>query len=397
MEDNKALVEELRRQVIGTVDMSEEIQDDVLHEVIDSVIDKKKMEMPLSVYERISIHKQIFDSMRGLGIITELLSDDEITEIMVNSAEDIFVERCGLIEKVDGCFFSGEQLEDVIQQIAAMANKRVNQTNPIVDTRLSDGSRVNIVLNPISIEGSAVTIRKFPKESITMEKLILLGSITKEAADFLQSLVKAGYNIIISGGTGTGKTTFLNALSDYIPSNERIITIEDSAELRLHNVENIIRMEVRQQNVEGKNGISIRDLIRTSLRMRPDRIIVGEVRGGEAIDMLQAMNTGHEGSLSTGHANSARDMLSRLAVMCLMGADIPMSAIMGQISSAVDIVVHLGRFRDGSRGVVEICEVGEIKHGEIETNSIFVREKGVGGSLSFTGNKLVNRKKLERI
>jgi pilus assembly protein CpaF len=295
------IVLELRKRVIGCIDIGSDIKDDELHKVIDEVLDEKNNNIHIPVYERIGIHKQIFDSLRGFGIISELLLDDDITEIMVNNPENIFVEKRGVIEKIPESFFSNEQLEDVIQQIAALANKRVNQANPIVDTRLADGSRVNIVLNPISIEGSAITIRKFPKDSITMKRLVGMGSLTGQAADFLKDLVESGYNIIVSGGTGTGKTTFLNALSDFIPSSERIVTIEDSAELRLNNVENIIRMEVRQQNVEGKNGVSIRDLIRTSLRMRPDRIIVGEVRGEEAIDMLQAMNTGHLGFRSPQH------------------------------------------------------------------------------------------------
>ncbi len=397
MGNRNDIVLELRKRVIACIDIGSDIQDDELHRVIDEVIDERNHDVHMPVYERIGIHKQIFDSLRGFGIISELLLDDEITEIMVNNPEDIFVEKRGVISKITDSFFSNEQLEDVIQQIAALANKRVNQANPIVDTRLADGSRVNIVLNPISIEGSAITIRKFPKDSITMKRLVEMGSLTGQAADFLKNLVESGYNIIVSGGTGTGKTTFLNALSDFIPTRERIVTIEDSAELRLHNVENIIRMEVRQQNVEGKNGVSIRELIRTSLRMRPDRIIVGEVRGEEAIDMLQAMNTGHEGSLSTIHANSAADMISRLGVMCLMGANMPLEAIMGQISSAVDIIVHLGRFRDGSRGVIEICEVGSVISGEIEINPIFVRKKGIGGSLEATGNKLIRRSKLERL
>lgn len=393
-------VETLRQKVIDSIDMTREPEEEEIHELIDRVI--KDIAGYISINERWQLHKDIYDSIRGLGIIEELLTDNSVTEIMVNGLHNIFVEREGKIEKIEGGFISESRLNDVIQQIVGKTNKRVNESSPIVDTRLADGSRVNVVLPPIAIDGAVVTIRKFPKESITINDLIRWESITREAANFLKCLVEAGYNIFVSGGTGSGKTTFLNVLSNFIPKDERVITIEDSAELQLRNVENIIRMETRQTNGEGSNEINIRDLIKTSLRMRPDRIIVGEVRGGETLDMLQAMNTGHDGSMSTGHANSPKDMLTRLETMVLTGIDMPLTAIRTQIASAIDIIVHLGRIRDRSRRVMEIDEVKEYKDGEIIIRPLYIfRECGekdgmVQGSLERTENKLINTEKLKR-
>lgn len=394
-------VETLRQKVIDSIDMTREPEEEELHELIDEVIKGNIGYKYISINERWRLHKDIYDSIRGLGIIEELLEDESVTEIMVNGLHNVFVERKGKIEKINGGFMSESRLNDVIQQIVGKANKRVNESSPIVDTRLDDGSRVNVVLPPIAIDGAVVTIRKFPKDSITISDLIQWESITKEAADFLKCLVEAGYNIFVSGGTGSGKTTFLNVLSNFIPENERVITIEDSAELQLRSVENIIRMETRQANSDGSKEVTIRDLIKTSLRMRPDRIIVGEVRGGETLDMLQAMNTGHDGSMSTGHANSPRDMLTRLETMVLMGIDIPLLAIRSQIASALDVIVHLGRLRDKSRKVVEIDEVKDFKNGEIIVSPLFIfREYGekdgkVQGRLERTENQMQNTGKLK--
>ena len=337
----------------------------------------------------------LFYSLRKLDVLQELLEDPTITEIMVNGAEHIFYEKAGRLYKAEYGFSSKEKLNDVIQQMAGYSNRMVNEASPIVDTRLADGSRVNIVLEPVAIDGSAVTIRKFPENPIGMEDLIRMGSISQEAADLLKILVRCGYNIFISGGTGSGKTTFLNALSQYIPREERIITVEDSAELQLLDKPNLVRLETRNANTEGVTPITIRDLIRTALRMRPERIIVGECRGAEALDVLQAMNTGHDGSMSTGHANSAADMLSRLENMVLMGMDLPLPAIRNQIASGVDIIVHLGRIRDKSRKVLEITEVIGCENGEIRLNPLYRFEElgessdgNVVGKLQKTGGLL---------
>jgi pilus assembly protein CpaF len=345
--------------------------------------------------------------MKRFGILQRLLDDDGITEIMVNGPEHIFIEREGRIVESGLHFSGGQELEDVVQRIAANSDRMVNASSPILDTRLADGSRVNIVLNPISLDGTTVTIRKFYETPLTMERLIQINSITREAADFLQRAIRARYNIFISGGTGSGKTTFLNALSNYIPMDERIITIEDSAELQIRNVggrqRNLVRLETRNANLEGENQVSIRDLIKSSLRMRPDRIIVGEIRGGEAIDMLQAMNTGMEGSMSTGHANSARDMLSRMETMVLMGMEIPVAAIRSQIGSAVDILVHLGRLRDKTRRVLEIVEILGCVDGEIRTATLYEFQETDGAGKAADGQvfgtlvkrgELANRAKL---
>lgn len=390
------LIEELKNRLINSIDLSRNISDDELNETITEMV-ASEYHGKASLKEKMRISRELFNAIRGLDVLQEILDDDEITEIMINGSDRIFIEKKGRLYKYRGRFSSEEKLKDVIQTIAARANKRVNESSPILDTRLYDGSRVNIVLDPISISGAAVTIRKFPKDSITMDKLVQLGSITSEAVRFLKGLVENGYNIFISGGTGSGKTTFLNALSGFIPPEERIITIEDSAELRIEHIDNLVSLECRQANVEGENAITIRDLIRTSLRMRPSRIIVGEVRGAEALDMLQAMNTGHDGSLSTGHGNSPHDMLSRLEVMTMMaGEELPLIAIRGQIASAIDIMIHLGRMRDGSRKVLNISQIEGMKESDIKLSTLFEYrqedDKTAGGSLVRTDTPLVVRK-----
>ncbi len=388
-------IEEIRNQVIEMIDMTRDPDEEELHEIIDQRIEENYNIHQLSINERYKIHRDIYNSIRGLGVVEELLEDESITEIMINGSKNIFIERDGEIKQIDHCYPSPSRLNDVIQQIVGKTNKRVNQANPIVDTRLEDGSRVNVVLPPVSLSGAVVTIRKFPVEAIDMEKLIRWKSITREAADFLKILVKAGYNIFVSGGTGSGKTTFLNALSNYIESDERVITIEDSAELQLKNIKNLISLETRSSTDEGTSEISIRDLIKTSLRMRPDRIIVGEVRGPEALDMLQAMNTGHDGSMSTGHANSPKDMLARLETMVLMGIEMPLLAIRSQISSGIDILIHLGRMKDKSRKVLEIDEVVGIKDGEIVLRKLFeLKNSNDGLELKKITDKLLHSEKL---
>ena len=389
------LKEKLKKRLINNIDITRDLSDEDLNEIIIEMVIEEYKDKHISLKEKMKISKELFNSIRGLDILDELLLDDEITEIMINDYENIFVEKRGKLFKYDGSFSSKEKLEDVIQTIVAKANRRVNEATPIVDTRLKDGSRVNVVLSPIAIRGPVVTIRKFSDEAMTINDLISYGSITKEASEFLEKLVINGYNIFISGGTGSGKTTFLNILSNFIPKDERIITIEDSAELKIKGIDNLVSLECRQANVEGENEITIRDLIKTSLRMRPNRIVVGEVRGKETLDMLQAMNTGHDGSLSTGHANSPLDMLSRLETMVLMGTEMPLPAIRSQIASALDVLVHLGRMRDGSRKVLEITEVLDLKDGGIQLNPLFKYEQtdGEKGMLKRTGNQMVNLKK----
>ena len=367
----EGLYQTIRHKVYQNLDVGHDITDDELYQVIDRCIYEASREKIISIRQKEELRSRLYNSIKKLDILQELLDDEEITEIMVNGTECIFYEKQGRIKKWGRQFESEEKLADIAQRIAAMSNRMVNEASPIVDTRLNDGSRVNIVLPPVAIDGPVITIRKFYDTPLTIERLIELGSITPEAACFLEKLVKSRYNIFISGGTGSGKTTFLNVLSDYIPSDERVITIEDSAELQLHNISNMVRLEARMANAEGGNAVSIRDLIKSSLRMRPDRIVVGEVRGAEALDMLQAMNTGHDGSLSTGHGNSPKDMLTRLETMVLMGMSMPVDAIRTQIASAIDIIVHLARQRDKSRKVVQIAEVGNYQNGEIELTPLF--------------------------
>lgn len=393
--------EKLHQAVLENMDLGREITDEELLDTIDQILIEKSKIDYISMQEKQKLRKEIFNAIRKLDILQELIEDNSITEIMINGAKKIFIEKNGTIYPSDKTFVSEKKLEDVVQQIVSQANRIINEANPIVDSRLSDGSRVNIVLPPIAMDGPTITIRKFPEKPITIEKLLEYESITTEAADFLKLLVISGYNIFISGGTGSGKTTFLNVLSNFIPSNERIITIEDSAELQIRNIPNIVRLEVRNVNTEGNNGITIRDLIKTSLRMRPDRIIVGEVRDAAAIDMLQALNTGHDGSLSTGHANSPADMLSRLESLVLLGAEIPLLAVRKQIASAIDIIVHLGRLRDRSRRVLEITEVLDCKEGEIHLSQLysFIETGEVNGRVKGSlvkANELKSKDKLYR-
>ena len=395
------LRDRIRQQICSRVELRGGIEDGELCELMDEVMLGDEY-AAVSVSDKLELRRDIFNTVKRLDVLQNLIDDDSVTEIMVNGYRDIFFERDGRIWKYDKEFASREKLLDVVQRIAARGNKIVNEAFAIADTRLADGSRVNIVMNPIAIEGPAVTIRKFYDNPLTMERLIELGAITQEAAHFLKRLVTARYNIFISGGTGSGKTTFLNALSNYIPKEERIITIEDSAELKLMGVDNLVRLEARNANMEGKNEVTIRDMIRASLRMRPDRIIVGEVRGGEALDMLQAMGTGHDGSLSTGHANGAEEMMLRLETMVLMAVDMPIDAVRNQIAAGIDIVVHLGRMRDGSRRVLKIAELeGRDEKGGIRLNTLYeyvieeVNEDGrVIGELKRTENEFLHKDKL---
>lgn len=368
--------ETIREKVISTIDMTREPQEQELHEIIDRIMEEELKEKYLTIKERIKIHKEVFNSIKGLGILEDLLEMDEVTEIMINGRNHIFIEKAGRIIPYDDSIESEERLQDIIQQIVAKTNRRVNESNPIVDTRLEDGSRVNVVLPPVALDGAVITIRKFAKEKITINQLIKWGTLTREVSDLLEKLVVAGYNIFVSGGTGSGKTTFLNVLSNFIPNDQRVVTIEDSAELQLKSVDNIVRLEARQANSQGENEITIRDLIKTSLRMRPDRIIVGEVRGAEALDMVQSLNTGHDGSMSTGHGNSPKDMLSRLETMVLMGADIPLNAIRSQLAAGIDIMVHLARMPDKTRKVIEINEIQEFKDNQIILNKLYCMENG---------------------
>lgn len=398
----KELKKRLRKEITESFDYSGEVTEEALYARIDAAIVREAKESFLTLEKKEQLRKELYASIRGLDILEELLEQEDITEIMINGPDHIFVEREGNLFCTGQAFESGERLEDIIQQIAAEVNRTVNEANPILDARLKDGSRVNAVLSPVALDGPAVTIRKFAKEPFTMQHLVEIGTLTKEAADFLGQMVEAKYNIFISGGTGSGKTTFLNALTGFIPSDERIVTIEDAAELKVSGIENLVRMEVRNETENGCREISIRDLIRTSLRMRPDRIIVGEVRGAEAIDMLQAMNTGHDGSLSTGHGNSVSDMLDRLETMVLLGAELPLLAVRKQIASAMDIMVHIGRIKGGRRCVIEIAEILGCRDGEIEKNPLFlfaeeVKEDGtVSGELKRTASELVQQKKLLR-
>ncbi len=389
----KIIRTELKEAVQERISLFREMTDEEIRDLIDQVIIQKGREYGLVYEQKKALSKELFYAIRKLDILEELTSDPGVTEIMINGIDNIFIERNGRLMQWDKTFESPEKLEDVIQQIVAKCNRTVNEASPIADARLENGSRVNIVLAPVALNGPIVTIRRFPEHPIQMKDLLAFGAISEEVVDFLRDLVVAGYNIFISGGTGSGKTTFLNALSDYIPKDERIITIEDSAELQIQGVSNLVRLETRNANVEGCEPISIRDLIKSSLRMRPDRIIVGEVRGGEAIDMIQALNTGHDGSLSTGHANSARDMLSRLETMIMMAMDLPLAAIRGQIASGIDIIVHLGRLRDKSRKVLEIVEVLGYENNEIKTSILYAfQEDGEDEQGKIRGRLLAKEK-----
>lgn len=397
------LVKKIRQDLVSGGKIANYSDEQLLSEIEKLVqLELSERDIYLDLNARNDIIERVYGSIRGFGILDVIMKDDSITEVMINGYKEIFVEKEGRVIKIDEEFESEERLADIIQKIVGQTGREVNQANPIVDTRLPDGSRVNVVLSPISLKGHAVTIRKFSKKPMTIERLLGYKAITEEAADFLRNLVHSKYNIIVSGGTGSGKTTFLNAISNFIPKDERVITIEDSAELQINEVDNLISLETRNSNSAGSGRISIRDLIKSSLRMRPERIIVGEVRGEEAIDMLQAMNTGHDGSLSTAHANTAYDMLSRLEVMVLLGSEnLPLNAIRKQIASSVDIIVQLSRLRDGSRKVVEICEILGVEDGEIQLNTLFKFEEDetqsdlnkVIGSL-VRKNKLVDSRKL---
>lgn len=362
---------QLRETLAASIDYSREISDEEMQELIDELLIREGKKQALNLTEKESLRKELFHAVRKLDVLQELIDDTDITEIMINGPENIFIEKKGRLIHSEMKFESKEKLCDVIQQIVAACNRVVNESSPIVDARLENGARVNVVLNPIALNGPIVTIRRFPDKPIAMEDLISFGSIPENVCLWLRDLVRARYNIFISGGTGSGKTTFLNALSNYIPKEERIITIEDSAELQILNIPNIVRLETRNANVEGCKEITIRDLIKSSLRMRPDRIIVGEVRGGEAFDMMQCLNMGHDGSMSTGHANSSGDMLYRLENMILMGMDLPLNAIKQQIASGIDIIIHLGRLRDKSRKVLEIVEVLGFQDGAIKLNPLY--------------------------
>lgn len=390
---NKEIFQMLRTLLMEKLDMSREVTDREILKEIDGLILGRLRESCIPLKEKAELRQELFYSVRKLDVLQELIEDESVTEIMVNGPEAIFIERDGKLEKWEKSFTSQEKLEDVIQQIAGRCNRVINESMPIVDARLENGARVNAVISPVALNGPILTVRRFPDRPVTMEKLISLGSLPRQCAEFLAALVKARYSMIIGGGTGSGKTTFLGALSNYIPKDERLITIEDNAELKIQGVENLVRMEAKMANMEGASAITIRDLIRTALRMRPDRIVVGEVRGEEAVDMLQALNTGHEGSLSTAHANSARDMLSRLETMTLMGMDLPLEAIRRQIASGVDILIHLGRLRDKSRKVLEITEVCGFENHEICTRTLYQWKDGCG--LVKTA-ELYNREKLNR-
>ena len=400
-EQEQKIVSEIKQYVAENLPLSK-MEDADLEEKIEEIVLQKLQGTYCPIDQRVSIVQQVYSSIRGFGLLDSIMDDDTITEVMINGHKNIFIEQNGRLFKLDKQFETPRRLEDIIQRIVGLAGREVNQANPICDTRLPNGSRVNVVLPPIALCGPTLTIRKFSKTPMTIEKLIRYGSITQEIADKLQLLVKAKYNIFICGGTGSGKTTFLNALSNYIPKDERVITIEDSAELQITGVENLVSLETRNANASGAGQITIRDLIKSSLRMRPERIVVGEVRGGEALDMLQAMNTGHDGSLSTGHANSTQDMLSRLETMVLQGAaGLPLEAIRQQIASAVDIIIHLSRLRDKSRKTMEICEVVGYENGEISLNPLYVFEEDenstlekVSGSLNRTKNPMKNDFKL---
>ena len=375
----QALLGTLRGLVLERLDMTKELTDGELYERIDEVLMMSEYRRSFSVRLRMQYRQALYDSFRRLDVLSEALDDPEVTEIMVNGYDQIYVEKHGELMHFGKAFSSQEKLEDVIQQIVAKVNRRVNEANPMADARLEDGSRVNIILPPIALNGPILTIRRFAKHPPDMSQLLKWGALSEEVAQFLSGLVQARYNIFISGGTGSGKTTFLGALAQYIPEKERVVTIEDSAELRLYHIQNLVRLEARNASQEGKYEVTIRDLIRNSLRIRPDRIVVGEVRGSEALDMLQAMNTGHDGSLSTGHANSAQDMITRLETMVLMGVELPLAAIRGQIASAIDIIIHLGRLRDRSRKVLSIQEVtGMDERGNVTLSVLYqFRETGV--------------------
>ncbi|MCI9146712.1 MAG: CpaF family protein [Hungatella sp.] len=400
IEDMQEYIKKIRQMVSDRLDLTRNVEDDEIREVIGEIIGEESQRQYMPLTQKRQVMEGVFNSMRGLDVLQPLVDDPTITEIMINGPHHVFVEQSGRLYRRNVSFETNEKLENVILNIVSRVNRTVNEANPIVDARLLDGSRVNVVLPPIALNGPTVTIRKFPEDPMTVEKLIAYGSITPQVAELLERMVKAKYNIFISGGTGSGKTTFLNALSNFIPKDERVITIEDSAELQIKGVDNLVRMETRNANMEGKGEVTIRDLIRSSLRMRPERIVVGEVRGAEALDMLQAMNTGHDGSLSTGHSNSTKDMLSRLETMVVSGNSIPIEAIRQQIASAVDIIIQLSRLRDKSRRTVEISEVAGYENGSIRINPLYRfvergedENKRIIGELVRTEHPMIHREK----
>ena len=400
IENMQEYIKRIREMVADRLDLTRDIDDEQIRDVITEIVMEESKRQYLSLNEKKEIMESVFNSMRGLDVLQPLVDDPSITEIMINGPHNVFVEQNGRLYKKNVSFGTNEKLENVILNIVSKVNRTVNEASPIVDARLQDGSRVNVVLPPIALDGPTITIRKFPEDPMTIEKLIGYKSITPEVAELLERMVKAKYNIFISGGTGSGKTTFLNALSNFIPKDERVITIEDSAELQIKGVANLVRLETRNANMEGKGEITIRDLIKSSLRMRPERIVVGEVRGAEALDMLQAMNTGHDGSLSTGHANSTKDMLSRLETMVVSGNNIPIEAIRQQIASALDIIIQLSRLRDKSRRTMEISEVVGYENGAVKLNPLYkFIETGeddngrVIGTLTRTENPMIHTDK----
>ncbi len=396
-EDLNSVISEIREIVLSRLDMSRDIPEEDIRKEIRREILRISRNTNFSVDERLSIERGVFNSLRKLDLLQDLLDDDDVTEIMINGRDNIFIEKNGSLRRINKEFSSDEKLNDIIQQIVAMNNQMVNESSPIVDTRLPDGSRVNIVLPPVSVGAPTVTIRRFPKDPFTIEKLIKNNSMSIEIADFLKTLIRARYNLFISGGTGSGKTTLLNALTEFIPKGERVITIEDSAELQIRGVDNLVRLEARAVTLEGKLEVTIRDLVKSSLRMRPDRIIIGECRSGEALEMLQACNTGHDGSLSTGHANSSEDMISRLETMVLMGMDLPLDAIRRQIASGIDFFVHISRMRDRSRKLVSIDEVVGVVDGLVKLRNIYRMEEKNGEAVWIKTGEILHREKLERM
>ncbi|MBJ6361423.1 CpaF family protein [Paenibacillus sp. GCM10012307] len=395
-------VSELRKHIRERIDLGGSVSDSALTDMVEQAVFNwcRESGRMMTAGEKLQLVRRLFHSFRGMDVLQPLIDDPSVTEIMINAHDEIFIERRGKMTRYPAAFENQERLEDIIQSIVAGVNRVVNESSPIVDARLKDGSRVHVVLPPIALKGPTLTIRKFPEKPLLMEDLVAMGALSPEVSGLLEKLVAARYNIFISGGTGSGKTTFLNALSQYIPEDERIITIEDSAELQIKRVNNLVSLETRNANTEGRGKIPIRELIRASLRMRPSRIIVGEVRGGEALDMLQAMNTGHDGSLSTGHSNGTKDMLSRLETMVLGAAELPLPVVRQQIAAALDIIIHLSRMRDGSRKVVEICEIDGMQDGEVIMNPLFqFQEEGetdgkITGRLRATGNRLRHSDKL---
>jgi pilus assembly protein CpaF len=393
-----AVFAELKRQILERVDLSREVPDEEMQELIDEVVISYGKEKHLSLNERCRLKKELFYALRKMDVLQELLEERGVTEIMVNGMDGIFLEKGGRLYQWDKKFYSQERIYDIVQQIAGACNRVVNESSPIADARLSNGDRVNIVLPPVAVNGPIITIRRFPEAPMSMDQLLEMESLSKEEADFLRDAVRAGYSILVAGGTGSGKTTFLNALSDYIPQEERVIVIEDTSELQIQHVPNLVRMETRSAGAEDCREITIRDLIRASLRMRPDRIIVGEVRGAETFELLTCLNTGHDGSISTCHANSTRDTITRLETMVLMGMELPLQAIRRQIASGIDLIVYLGRLRDKSRRLLEITEVTGMEGDQVALNPLFLfRETGeVSGRVCGIQEKTGEMKKIEK-